>query len=470
MERLSGLDAGFLYMETPTLHMHTLKVAVLDRPPGDSLAFAELRDAIRLRLPLLPPFRRRVVDVPFGFHHPVWIEDPDFDLDYHVRHVLLPPPGDQHQLDAAIADIASVPLDRRRPLWRMYVFDGLDDGRMAVLVKIHHAVADGMASAALLANVMSTEPEDQPIPPDTWQAEPVPTRGELLADAFRDHLTQLRDLPGLLRRTFTSVRALIRHRRHSTVRTPLPIISTPRTSFNGGLTPRRSFVRTSVAVADVCKVRDAFGVTVNDVVLATVAGALRQYLVDRHELPPVSLVAGVPVAADPTESRLVGNRVSNLFTSLATDDADPQSRIHRIHEVTTEAKHLQGILGRATFGDWVQYTPPRPYAWFMRQYSGRNVADRHPPPINLVVSNVPGPERRLYAAGTALHELYSVGPVLEGIGLNITVWSYLDRLFVGLLACRDEVPEPHRITDAMHTALADLATAGAQRPVVASNG
>jgi diacylglycerol O-acyltransferase len=469
MERLSGLDAGFLYMETPTLHMHTLKVAILDPPPGDKLAFAELRDAIRVRLPLLPPFRRRLMDVPFGFHHPVWIEDPDFDLDYHVRQVLLPAPGDRQQLDAAIADIASVPLDRRRPLWRMHVFDGLDDGRMAVLVKIHHAVADGMASAALLANVMSSGDADQPIPQDSWCPDRIPGRRELLADALRDHLAQLRDLPRLLHRTSMNVRALLRHRRHSRIRTPVPILNTPRTSFNGALTPRRSFVTAWLPADDVRKVQGAFGVTVNDVMLCVVSGALRAYLLDRAELPTASLVAGVPVAADAEEHRLVGNRVSNLFTSLATDEPDPERRLRRIHDVTAEAKHLQGLLGRETFGDWVQYTPPRPYAWFMRQYSGRHIADRHPPPINLVVSNVPGPRQELFAAGAALRELYSVGPVLEGIGLNITVWSYLERFHIGLLACKDEVPEPRRITDAMQAALDELTTAATQRPVVASS-
>jgi diacylglycerol O-acyltransferase len=256
---------------------------------------------------------------------------------------------------------------------------------------------------------------------------------------------------------------------------PMPMMHTPRTSFNGALTPRRSFVTASMAVADIDSVRGAFGVTANDVVLGVVSGALRAYLLERGELPSSSLVAGVPVAADSSAEagdagiRLEGNRVSNLFTSLATDEADPVRRLHRIHDVTNEAKHLQTLMGRETLADWVQYTPPRPWAWFMRQYSGRRIADRHPPAINLVVSNVPGPRTPLYAAGAELRELYSVGPVLEGIGLNITVWSYLDRYYIGLVACRDEVPEPWRITEAMRVALAELATAAAQIPVVASN-
>jgi diacylglycerol O-acyltransferase len=469
MERLSGLDAGFLYMETPTLHMHTLKIAVLDRPPGDALPRAEMRDAIRIRLPLLPPFRRRVVEVPLGFHHPVWIEDPDFDLDYHVRHVVLPAPGHRRQLEETVADIASVPLDRRRPLWRMYVFDGLDDDRIAVLVKIHHAVADGIASAALLANVMSTSPVDDALPADTWRPEQVPSAQRLLRDALRDHFAQIRNLPQLVGRTWAGFRALAQHRRRASVTTPLPIVHTPRTSFNRALTPRRSFVTASMPAEDIESVRAAFAVTANDVVLGVVAGAMREYLLECGELPSSSLVAGVPVAADsrarPEQAvRLEGNRVSNLFTLLATDEAEPVRRLHRIRDVTNEAKRVQSLMGRETLGEWVQYTPPRPWAWFMRQYSKRRVADRHPPAINLVVSNVPGPVAGLYAAGARLRELYSVGPVLEGIGLNITVWSYLDRYFVGLLGCRELVPEPSRITDAMGRALAELATAAAQGP------
>jgi diacylglycerol O-acyltransferase len=290
----------------------------------------------------------------------------------------------------------------------------------------------------------------------------------LLTDAFLDHLRQLRDLPRLVHRTSANLTALLRHRRASAVATPLPIVDTPRTSFNHALTPRRSFVSASLPADEVDAVRHAFDVTVNDVILAIVAGSLRNYLRERDELPAAPLVAGVPVVVDTNGTRMKGNRVSNLFTSLATDEPDPVQRLERIHEVTAEAKRIQHLIGRETLGDWVQYTPPRPYAWFMRQYSRMHLADRHPPPINLVVSNVPGPAAPLYAAGAELRELYSVGPVLEGIGLNITVWSYLDDYFVGLLACSDAVAEPTRITGGMRDALAELAAAAARRPVVAS--
>lgn len=477
MQRLSGLDAGFLYMETPSLHMHTLKVAVLAPPPEGALPFEEMRAEIGRTLPRLPPLRRRLVEVPLRFHHPVWIDDPDFDLEYHVRRVVLPPPGDRRALEAAIGDLAGLPLDRDRPLWRMHVFEGLADGRLAVLVKIHHAVADGAAASALLANAMQVAGEPAPgePPSEVWRPEPVPAASRLLADAFVDHLHQLAGLPGLLRRTVRGVAGLRTHRREAGVRPPLPVLHTPRTPFNTALTPHRAFATATVALDDARAVKQAFGVTLNDVVLAMVAGALRGMLLEWGELPDRPLVAGVPVAADPVTGpagaagsaaaaggarpsgpRLAGNRVSNLFTTLATDMADPVARLRAIHRVTAEAKVQQRLLGADTFAAWVQYTPPGPFSWVVRQWSRRRIADRMRPPINLVVSNVPGPVRQLEAAGARLDEIYSVGPVLEGIGLNVTVWSYRDRLHVGVLSCREALPEPAALAGRMGPALAEL--------------
>jgi diacylglycerol O-acyltransferase / wax synthase len=317
---------------------------------------------------------------------------------------------------------------------------------------------------------MTTSDESSGIPQaDSLRPERFPSRGELVRDALEDRARQLKELPALLRRTAGNLRSVVRHRRGSDVSTPVPIISTPRTAFNTALTPQRSFATASLSLDEAREVKRAFGVTLNDVVLAVVSGSLRAYLEARGELPDRPLVAGVPVASDPAFDRMHGNRVSNMFTSLATDVVDPVERLRRIHDVTDEAKTLQRLIGMETFGDWVQYTPPGPYAWFMDQYSHRRVADRHPPPINLVVSNVPGPDEPLYAAGAPLREIYSVGPILEGIGLNITIWSYLDRLFVGALGCRPTVPDIHQITDGMTVALAELVRAAAERPVVASH-
>ncbi len=466
MERLTGLDASFLYNETPTLHMHTLKYAVLDvsTVPG-GYSDALFRDELERRLHLLPPFRRRVVPVPGGLHHPVWIEDPAFDLAAHLRTVRVPPPGTSRQADNVIAAIASWPLDRRRPLWEIWVLEGLEGGRAGFLTKIHHTLADGVAAAQLLANVMTLHPDDpDPPPPDEhWRPEPVPSKRRLLADAASDLTPTLRRIPALVRRTAGGVRAVIRRRREADVSPPVPILHTPRTPFNVALTPHRSFASTTLSLEDVTQVRRAFDATVNDVILTVVGGAVRRYLDDRGELPARPLVAGVPVATpspgDGDGPRLLGNRVSNMFTSLRTDIADPVERLAAVHGVMAAAKEVHGLLGPEMLGDWMEQTPPGPYSWAMRQYSQFRLADRHPPPINLVVSNVPGPREPLYVAGARMEGIWSVGPILEGIGLNVTVWSYLDRLHVGAIGCRETLPDIHTITDGMHSALAELVTA-----------
>jgi diacylglycerol O-acyltransferase len=456
VERLSGLDAGFLYMETPTAHMHTLKIAVVD-PTAATVpySFQQVKDVMADRMHLLPPFRRRLVEVPFRLHHPVWIEDPDFDLDYHLRRVGCPSPGGPHEFCEMISDIASRPLDRNHPLWEIWVVEGLEDGRVGFVAKMHHTIADGLAAAALLANVMQTDQSGE-VPPgaESWRPERVPGSRELLFEAAADLGRDLRGLPNLLKRTFQALVALRRHRSESDVKTPLPF-STPNTSFNAALTAHRTFAMTTLSLADVKDVKEAFAATVNDVVLAVCAGALRRYLQGRGELPSKPLVAGVPTSTS-SETRLGGNRVSNMFVTLRTDLDDPVARLRAIREVTKAAKVVHNILGTEMLADWSQRTPPRPFAWFMRLYSRRRWASKHRPPINLVVSNVPGPPSPLEIVGARLETLSSVGPILEGIGLNITVWSYVGAMNFGIVACREHMPDIWSLADALRESLDEL--------------
>ena len=466
MQRLTGLDAGFLYMETPTLYMHTLKIGVIDpsTAPG-GYSFERFRAEIERRLHLLPPFRRRVVEIPAGLHHPVWIEDPEFDLDRHLHRGRIPAPGTLREMDAVVAEIASSRLDREKPLWEMWALEGLEGGLVVFVTKIHHTLADGVAAAAMLANVATTEPGDVDPPPPSrpWSPEPIPDRGRLLRDAFRDHLKQLGRLPKLVWRTMKALVAVSRRRREIEVSPPLPF-ATPVTRFNRALSPRRSFATASLPLADLKAVKSAFGVTINDVVLAVCAGSLRSFLAAHDRVPERPLVAGVPVsvAGAGDAPRLSGNRVSNLFTSLATDVADPVERLRTIHRVTEQAKGLNAILGTEMLMQWVEYTPPRPYAAIVRLYSRLRIGSRIRPPLNLVVSNVPGPIRPLYVAGAELRSVFSVGPVLEGIGLNLTAWSYLDRMNFGAIACREAIPDLHEITEGLGDALAELVRAAAR--------
>jgi len=464
VERMSGIDAGFLYMEAPTLHMHTIKVAVLDLAPGADYSPAGIRTAMQARIHLLPPFRRRVVEVPFGIHHPVWVDDPAFDLDHHLRRVVLPPPGGPRQLDAVVSEIASTPLDRRRPLWELSIVEGLAGGRIAAVAKIHHAVADGVAVAELLANVMSPDPAAVVAAcAVSWCTPPLPSRTQLLRDAVRDRLRLLWRLPRLAATTLRNLRATARHRRAARLAPPLPILHAPRTSFNGSLTARRRFASVSLSLDEIKTIKRAFDVTVNDVLLALVAGTLRRYLAARGETPDRPLVAEVPISTDrPGDPRrLAGNRVANVFTSLCTDVDDPAERLRRIHDCMQAGKELNQVLGPQLFRDWTEYTPPRLFTWIVRQYARWRIADLLPPTINVIVSSVPGPRQPLYWAEGHLHELYSVGPIVDGVGLNVTAWSYCDRLNVGLLSCPDRLAALDEVADGLQAALAELLHAAA---------
>jgi len=472
VERLPGIDAGYLYMETPTLLMHTLKVAILR--PGDDYSATALRDALAARLHLLPPFRRRLVDVPLRLHHPVWVDDADIDLDAHVHRLRVPAPGGMRELEGLIGDIAGAPLDRRRPLWEVWVCEGMADGRLGVVTKMHHALADGVASSALLANVMDAVPAGpvmaDPAPAsEPWRGEPTPRRWRLLREGVRDWGRQLTTLPALLVHTGRRVGEVARVRKGLPVRPPRPILDAPRTSFNGAITARRSFATARLPLADFRAVQVTFGVSLNDVVLAVAAGALRSWLAARDELPARSLLAAVPLAVPGGgEVRLSGNRVSSLLTSLCTDVADPVDRLRAISAVTGTTKAVQEALGADMMERWVQFTPPAAMAGFMRAYSRLRGADRHRPPVNVVVSNVPGPRQPVSIGGAQLAEIYSVGPILEGIGLNLTVWSYVGEMAFSALACPDTLPDLHGIVDRLAPALGELLVAAGREELTAS--
>jgi WS/DGAT/MGAT family acyltransferase len=432
--------------------MHTLKVAVFDpEAQGVSYGYERAKQQLAERLSLFPAFRRRLVELPLGFHHPVWIEDADFDLDDHVHRMTLPAPGGRLELDAAISSIASRPLDRRRPLWEVWILEGFEGGRVAGVAKIHHAVADGVAAAELLAHVMSPAPDSValPAPEDDWVPDPLPSDGQLVRDALRDHASQVRGLPGLVQRTVENLVVVGRRRREEALHPPVPMLDTPRTLFNTSLTPRRSFASTEIPLDAVKAVKKRFGTTLNDVLLALVAGSIRGYLARRDALPEQPLVACVPVSTDPTGAapRLWGNRVSNLFTSLRTDLDDPAERLQGIHRVTVAAKDAHRLMGADMYHEWSEFQPPALVSGSMRWFSRRRLADRLHPAANVIVSSVPGPRRPLYWVGHRLRDIYSVGPILEGMGLNVTLWSYVDRIYVGALACPDRVDGLEELTE-----------------------
>ena len=458
MQRLSGLDAGFLYMETPTQHLHTMKVALVDpsSSPG-GYSFERVHDVLSRHLRDLPAFRRRLVRVPANLHHPLWVDDDDFDLSRHLRLVRAPAPGDRSALDAVASEAASVPLDRRYPLWEIWVVEGLADGEVGFIAKVHHCVADGVKAAEMLLAVLGPDPAAEPPIGDVapWKGETPPSRRRLLADAIRDRLLDVRHLPRLLGGTAKGLRAVAAARRQS-ASPPPPPFSTESASFNRALTARRVFVSQSLDLEAVRSIRRRLDVTVNDVVLALCAGALRSWLGEQGELPARPLIVGVPVSTRDEFSVGAANRVSNLFVALPVHEAGVDRRVQLIHEAAAGAKAQNLALGPDLLSDWSQLTPAPVFAAVVRAYSRLNLADRHRPPINLVVSNVPGPSEPLYVAGARLRGLWSMGPILENIGLNVTVWSYVDQLNFGLVGCPDLTPDLHRLAELLPEALDEL--------------
>ena len=454
MEPMAGLDAKFLYSETSTVHMHTLKVAVIDlNDIGDGLSYDVLLTVLERQLDSLPPFRRRLVTVPLGLGHPVWVEDPDFRLSCHVTRRTVSAPGGLRELADVVADVARTPLPRDRPLWSLVVVEGLADHRMAVVAKVHHAVADGAATVALLENVF--RPDRGEVTAVPWRPEPLPDRRALLAFAAREHLRRWRGLPRLAVRSVSGLRRAQRRRRQLAVRPPLPY-EAPRTSFNVSVGAARTFAMTSLPLDALRRLRKIHGATLNDVFLAVCGGALRDYLYQRDELPNRPLVAAVPVSTDPTAVRLGGNRVDNLFVTLGTDIADPAVRLAHIHRVAVSAKDIRAVFGSDLLEERAAVVPPQLYAATVRAWAHSHLSNITPPPLNVVISSVPGPRRPLRFGPAVIDAIYSVGPILEGIGLNLTAWSYGDALYVAVLGSPASVPDPWLIADALAPALAEL--------------
>ncbi len=457
VERLTGQDAQFLYAETPSQHMHTLKIAIVDvTSTTGGYSYDTFRRVVAERLHLLPELRRRVVWAPLRLGHPWWVDDPTFDLDRHLRRATVAAPGDQAALDTVVSGIAGEELEPDRPLWELWVVEGLAEGRVAFVTKIHHCLADGTRAAEMLLAVTSFDPTTDVLStdPESWSPAALPSFLPRLRAGLQIALGIALGFPGVVIRTIRGMRNLVVHRRLGGPKPAVPFTGA-RTAFNRSITARRTFVSTSFAFDRLTTVKRSYGVSINDVVLAMVAGGLRRYLDQRGELPARPLVAGVPVSTR-TGGQQGANRVSNLFVSLPVQLSDPLERLALIHDSTKGAKAQYNVLGADMLADWSELTPASPYRAFMRFYSGRGLADRGRSPLNLVVSNVPGPRQQLHIAGAEIVEIYSVGPILEGIGLNVTVWSYLDRLYVAVLGCPDQLDDLPRLTGHLAEALAEL--------------
>ncbi|HZT65136.1 MAG TPA: wax ester/triacylglycerol synthase family O-acyltransferase [Acidimicrobiales bacterium] len=460
MKRLTGLDAAFVYAETPTMHMHVSMVAVFDPAtmPG-GYSFDRVRQLVAARLPLIPMFRQRLVEVPFRLHHPVLVDDPEFDLDYHFRRVAVPAPGTMRELTELAGDFVSRPLDRGKPLWEMWVVEGLEEGHIGVMAKVHHSMVDGVTGAEVLVHLMDLEPDAPAVSEATTDGEAtagerIPTDLELVTYALRSMATRPALVAKTIPATVGSLLRIVQRRRGGEGGMAAPFTA-PRAPFNAALTPHRSVAVTTLSLDDIKAVKNAFGATVNDVVLALCSGALRHYLAGRGELPEESLVSVVPISVR-TEGAEGANQVSAMFVSLASDLAHPAERLRAIASGTKGAKEEHHALGADTLRNWAEFATPALFARASRAYSQMRLADRHRPIHNVIISNVPGPPFPLYMAGARLVALAPLGPVMEGAGLNITVISYMDQIDVGLIACRELVPDLWDLADAFAVSMGEL--------------
>jgi len=386
----------------------------------------------------MPEFLRTLHTVPLHLDHPVWVIDEEFDIDRHVRRLAVPSPGGEEELAEIVGHLAGIPLDRSRPLWEMWVIEGLANGQIAVFTKMHHATVDGVSGANLVSNLCSLEPEAPPVPSEPLQHDRVPSDLELAARGALTAATRPLDFAKLLLPSAGIVTTWV-GRARSGKAMPAPFTA-PRTSFNGTVTGHRSAAFVDFDLDEVKQVKAAAGATVNDVVLGLVGGALRRYLEEREELPSSSLVAMVPVSVHGKSRRAGSNKVSGMFTKLYTDIEDPLERIRAIAETNADVKEHHHAIDADTLQDWAQFAAPRTFAMAVRVYSKLRLAERHPVVHNLVVSNVPGPPVPVYFMGARIEALYPLGPVFHGAGLNITVMSNDGRMNVGLLACRELVP------------------------------
>jgi diacylglycerol O-acyltransferase / wax synthase len=449
MQHLSGLDASFLYLESSAQPLHVCSILELDTstmPYGYSLD--RLRDELALRLKGMPQFREKLADSPLNLDHPVWVDDKSFDISRHLHRIGLPSPGGRMELAEICGHIAALPLDRSRPLWEMWVIEGVagtdaqHGGRLAVMTKVHHACVDGVTGASLLSQLCSTE-ADAP-PPEPVDGVGDANQLQIAMSGLAKFVSRPLHLASVLPNTASSVAATLRRARiGQTMAAPF---AAPPTAFNASITADRNVAYAQLDLEDIKRVKNYFDVKVNDVVMALVSGVLRQFLLDRGELPNSSLVAMVPVSVRGKSNRPGRNQISGIFTRLETHIADPAERLKAIAYANSVAKQHSSAISASLLQDWSQFAAPAVFGLAMRAYA-RTRLTKSRPVHNLVVSNVPGPQMPLYLLGCEVKAMYPLGPIFHGSGLNITVMSLRGKLDVGLIACPELVPDLWELAD-----------------------
>jgi diacylglycerol O-acyltransferase len=457
VKRLNGMDAMLLYSETPNLHTHTLKVAVVDATDFDGeFSFDVFRRTLLRRLHRLDPLRYKLIDIPWRLHHPMWMENCEVDLDYHLRRVQVPGPGGRRELDEVVGAIATTPLDRSRPLWEFHFAEGLAGHRFALIGKLHHALADGVASANLLARVMDLPGSVQDERDNDPNCVP-PSTPELLGAAARDHVRQAAALPGVIAEALSGARRLRRRSRERGKHPDLArLLHAPPTFINHVVSPARTFATATLSLAQVKQTSKHLRITINDMVMAMAAGALRELLLRYDGAAEQPIVASVPASTDRSPHRISGNELGGMAVSLPTHLDDPLERARLTSLATAIAKENNELFGPELYGKLIGYLPglaaPPAFRWLSRRDARNRL-------FNVPVSNVPGPRERGRFAGAPISEIYSVGPLMAACAINITVWSYVDQLNISVIADDRTLDDTHEVTEAMVHAFREIRTA-----------
>lgn len=460
MKRLSGTDALFLSMETPSWHQHVGGLTVLEPGPR-GLSYADILTSVRERIGYAPKFTWKLASTPLGLDRPAWVDDPDFDVRQHVNRIGVPSPGGAKEVGEVCGMLLSSQLDRSRPLWEIWVLEGLAGGRTGILMKYHHCLLDGLAGAGLATALLDLDPEaDGPLVP--FPTAEKSTAGDLGAlEVLGGIASRWATAPlsygrygvGLAAKGATMLTRMVRD---DASRTRLPRVFGPRTPLNEAVGHRRQLAFASVAMSDVRRLKDAHGVKVNDVVLALCGTALRGYLADRGELPEAPLTSGVPLSTRAEGDDTLDNQVTTMFVSLATHLDDPVERLRAIHASSLGAKDLAQATGATRIESLGKVAAPLLVSAAVRALYATSAMSKGPFCVNTLVSNVPGPPVDLYMCGAKVTGIYPSSVILEGMGTNFTVLSNMDRLDFGLHVDPDLVPDPWAIADAIPRALAEL--------------
>jgi WS/DGAT/MGAT family acyltransferase len=445
--------------------MHIGSFAVYDQSsaPGGRVTFTGILRNVESRLHLADCFRQKLVTVPFDIDHPYWIEDENFNIEFHVRHIALPQPGDWRQLCIQVARIHARPMDLSRPLWEMYVIEGLDNvedlpkGSFALVTKIHHTAIDGVSGAQLAAAIHDLEPDGAPAAPENaWIPERSPNFFELSARTLANNIRQPFRFLRVLAKTAPALAGALR----SSPVDPeeIPSAPVPRTRFNGTVSAHRVVEGRSFDLSEVRDIRKRVdGATVNDVILTICAGALRRYLQHHGELPDESLVAMAPISVRPADQlQTAGNQISAMFVTLCTNIADPLERLEAVHDGTQNSKATAEAVGARTMTDITQVLPGTLSGLAARLYTRFGLANRIKPFLNTIITNVPGPQIPLYFTGARMVALHGMGPIMEGVGIIHPVFSCSGKISVAVTCCRDMMPDPEFYADCLQASYDDL--------------